>query len=71
MNIAIIGYRDVCVCGHEGLVTGLASSKVQIDWNISLKKKLTSKEPPVWSERLSPSALPNPLVTNLILLFDQ
>ena len=30
VNIAIIGYRDVCVCSHEELVTGLASSDVHL-----------------------------------------
>ena len=42
MNIAIIGYRDVGVCSHEELVTGLASSEVQLT-GIFLKKQLTSK----------------------------
>ena len=42
VNIAITGYRDVCVCSHEGLVTGLASSEVQLT-GIFFKKQLTSK----------------------------
>ena len=37
MNIAIIGYRDVCVCSHEELLTGLASSEAQLT-GIFLKK---------------------------------
>ena len=41
VNIAIIGYRDVCVCSHEEHVTGLASSEAQLA-GIFLKQ-LTSK----------------------------
>ena len=79
MSIAIIGYRDLCECSHEELVTGLASSEVQLT-RIFLKKATSLQgwvwRPPVWSERLGPSGLPSPLVTSLlhiyrILLFDQ
>ena len=42
MNIPIIGYRDLCMCSHEELVTGLASSEVQLTGTF-LKKQLTSK----------------------------
>ena len=43
MNIAIIEYRDVCVCSHEEFVTGLASSEVQLTGIFLKKKQLTSK----------------------------
>ena len=38
----MIGYRDLWVCSHEELVTGLVSSEVQLT-GIFLKKQLTSK----------------------------
>ena len=43
VNIAIIGYRDVCVCSHEELVIGLASSEAQLTGIFIKKKQLTSK----------------------------